>query len=324
MAVLEKLHRRHKDIGFLVIAIWKLLRAVLCVLVALWALAGLQLVSPEKSDAHTFWSWFRWMQVGGSHRFVQNFLVRHGFVQEGSMMMICIGFAAYSVKLFIEGFGLWFEKAWAPYLVIFFTTAFIPYELYQLVQNPTTFSWQFALVINLIVVGYLAFRLVQTKTGDTARQLRVLSRMKLFYASVASLAVVSFLDYISGSEFFFFIFYIIPVVLYAWYSNLTETVITSVVCGFVWWFTDWVGGHHYAHPWFGYWNAFACFLSFSAVGFALNVVRRHEESLRKATQQYLEALEEIRTLKARLNALTPQAPPDKSEGRERVGHPTTL
>ncbi len=315
MAVLEKIHRRHKDLGFLTIAIWKLARGVLFVLVALWALAGIHENSPESAHPHAIWRWIHWMHLGGSHQFIRSFLVRHGFVQERSMELICLVSGLYSVKLFIEGFGLWFEKAWAPYLVIVLATAFIPAEIYELVKQPTVY-WQATLVVNLIVVGYLAFRLVQAQTADMARQLRVLSRMKLFYASIASLAVVSFLDYVTGSEFSFFVFYIIPVVLYAWYSTLPATLIASVICAVVWLFTDWAGGHHYAHSWFGYWNAFVCFLSYSAIGFALNIVRRYEESLRKATRQYLDALEEIRVLKARLNDAAHQGPPEKTENRE--------
>ncbi len=321
MDALEKLHRRHQDLGFLAIAIWKLMRAVMCVMVALWALAGVHLNCPEEAHSHTVWCWIHWMQIGGSHRFVQDFLVKRQILQAHSMELICAVSAAYAIKLFIEGFGLWFEKKWAPYLVITLTTAFIPYEIYSLVKTPSL-SWQVALVINLVVVGYLAFRLVQAQMSDKARQLRVLSRMKLLYASVICLAGVSFLDCVTGSEFFFFVFYVIPVVLYAWYSRLSETVAAAVVCGVVWWFTDLASGHHYVHQWFGYWNAFVCFLCFSVIGFALNVVRRHEESLRRATRQYLDALEEIRALKAMLNQAQAQGTTAKTENGNDGHHPT--
>jgi uncharacterized membrane protein (DUF2068 family) len=322
MPVLEKVHRQHKDLGFLMIAIWKLGRAVLFVGVALWALAGVHENCPETAVCHTIGRWLHWLRLGGSHEFVREFLIRHGIMQERSMELICTVSGVYSLKLFIEGFGLWFETKWAPYLVITLTTAFIPAEIYGVARQPS-WSWQAALVVNLVVVGYLAFRLVQTSMGDKARQLRVLSRMKLFYASVASLATVSFLDYVTGSEFFFFLFYVIPVALYAWYSNLRTTVAAAMISGIVWWFTDWAGGHHYPHQWFGYWNAFVCFLSFTAVGFALNVIRRHEDSLRKSTRQYLDALEEIRMLKAQLNQAVPQGPAANTEGREGDRHRTS-
>ena len=312
MAVLDKIHRRHKDLGFLMIAVWKLMRGVFLVGVALWASAGIYETSSEDATSHFFWRWVHWQHLAGSHQFVREFLVRHGIMQEGSMKWICLFSGVYSIKLFIEGFGLWFEKVWAPYLVVILTTAFIPVEIYKLAMQPTV-PVQVALVLNFIVVGYLAFRLVQATMADKARQLKVLSRLKLFYSSVGGLAVISFLDYITGSEFFFFVFYVIPVALYAWYSNLAATVTAAFVCAVAWWFADWVGGHHYAHCWFGYWNAFVCFLSFSVFGFALNVVRRHEELQRQAARQYLDALEEIRLLKARLDALSPELPAGKKE-----------
>ncbi len=56
-----------------------------------------------------------------------------------------------------EGVGLAMRRRWAEYLTVIATGILIPYEAYEVVLHPTLFKVG-ALLLNLAVVGYLAYR----------------------------------------------------------------------------------------------------------------------------------------------------------------------
>jgi uncharacterized membrane protein (DUF2068 family) len=66
----------------------------------------------------------------------------------------------YAALLITEAVGLWFEFAWAAYLVIVSTSFFLPFEAYEL-RDGVTPAKAALLVVNLAIVGYLIARLKQ-------------------------------------------------------------------------------------------------------------------------------------------------------------------
>jgi len=73
----------------------------------------------------------------------------------------------YASELYIEGVGLWFNQAWAKYLVVIATGFFIPEEGYACIQH---FSWgRFSiLLINIAVLVYVIMVLCQKKQLNRA------------------------------------------------------------------------------------------------------------------------------------------------------------
>ncbi|MGZ4256676.1 MAG: DUF2127 domain-containing protein [Gaiellaceae bacterium] len=64
----------------------------------------------------------------------------------------------YGLLELVEGTGLWLDQLWAEYLTVIATSLLIPFELYELVQRPSV--WKAGgVVVNLTIVGYLAFLL---------------------------------------------------------------------------------------------------------------------------------------------------------------------
>lgn len=63
----------------------------------------------------------------------------------------------YGVLQGIEGIGLWNGLRWAEYLAAVVTSAFIPLEIYELVDRPTLLK-ALALVVNVFVVIYLVYK----------------------------------------------------------------------------------------------------------------------------------------------------------------------
>lgn len=151
----------------MVIAVMKLVRGVLLVVVALWALASLHGYSPPEEHSPAVRWCINHLFAVGNHRFIHQFLVDRGVMRERNLELVCLVASLYSLKLFVEGIGLWLEKVWAPYLTICLTSVFIPVEIHELIRRITGPRLT-VLGINLLVVGYLVYRLRQMKAARRA------------------------------------------------------------------------------------------------------------------------------------------------------------
>jgi len=71
--------------------------------------------------------------------------------------LLAIGAIAYALLEGTEGVGLAMRRRWAEYLTVLATSALIPFEAYEVIHKVTLFRVG-ALLLNLAVVGYLAYR----------------------------------------------------------------------------------------------------------------------------------------------------------------------
>lgn len=75
----------------------------------------------------------------------------------GHTTVLAIGAFAYAALEGTEGVGLAMRRRWAEYLTVIATGVLIPFEAYEVVHKVTLFRVG-ALLLNLAVVGYLAYR----------------------------------------------------------------------------------------------------------------------------------------------------------------------
>ena len=71
--------------------------------------------------------------------------------------LLAISAMVYAALEATEGVGLAMRRRWAEYLTVIATGILIPYEAYEVIMHPTLFKVG-ALLLNLAVVGYLAYR----------------------------------------------------------------------------------------------------------------------------------------------------------------------
>ncbi len=71
--------------------------------------------------------------------------------------VLAIGAIAYALLEGTEGVGLAMRRRWAEYLTVIATSILIPYEVYEVINHATLFRVG-ALLLNVAVVGYLAYR----------------------------------------------------------------------------------------------------------------------------------------------------------------------
>lgn len=91
--------------------------------------------------------------------------------------------------------------------------------------------------------------------------------------SLMVLALIGWLDYITGYEFGFFIFYFIPVAISAWYCGLVSGIEIAVASAIVWYLSDKYTYHPYSHSYFIYWEMFMRLLSFLTTALTLSRIR---------------------------------------------------
>lgn len=84
------------------------------------------------------------------HRFVQYLHQLHAH----ELKIAAVLAIGYGMLELVEGVGLWLDQLWAEYLVVIATSLLIPFELYELVRQPS--PWKAGgILVNVLIVLYL-------------------------------------------------------------------------------------------------------------------------------------------------------------------------
>ncbi len=146
--------RESESAGLLrVIAIFKFIKAM--TLVGTGS-AALELLNPTVVDFLNAWA--DALPHGAEQHVALHVL---GWLTGLSPLRIkALGLGAFVVAglFFTEGIGLWFRKRWAEWLTTIATASLIPVEIWELFAH-TTLPKALALALNVLVVGYLIFRI---------------------------------------------------------------------------------------------------------------------------------------------------------------------
>jgi uncharacterized membrane protein (DUF2068 family) len=151
--------RKHRDVGFIIIGVFKLVKGILLLALA-WSLI-------HKDTAEVIRYWAHMFQVDTDSKFVQHWLVEVGLVQQRDLALVVTTSLFYSALLSTEGIGLLLQKVWAEYLTSIITASFIPIEIYAVARHSTV-PRIVLLLVNILVVAYLMFRLGQRKNTPAA------------------------------------------------------------------------------------------------------------------------------------------------------------
>lgn len=92
-------------------------------------------------------------------------------------------------------------------------------------------------------------------------------------ASLGALLSIGWLDYITGYEFGFFIFYFIPVAIAAWYCGPKDGICIAIASAVCWYLSDRFTHHPYSHAYFVYWEMFMRLISFLTTSMTLSKIR---------------------------------------------------
>ncbi|MGH7869645.1 MAG: hypothetical protein ACREP9_18955 [Candidatus Dormibacteraceae bacterium] len=98
-------------------------------------------------------------------------------------------------------------------------------------------------------------------------------QLKVIAASLANLLVFSYVVYLAGYNFLFFIFFFIPVSLCGWYLGRLSVVSMAILSGVSWCVVDILSNHDYPSELIRYANTVICFLAFAIIGLLLQRLR---------------------------------------------------
>ncbi len=77
---------------------------------------------------------------------------------------------------------------------------------------------------------------------------------QIFFAGIFLVPVLGVLDYLTGAEISFSIFYLLPIYLVAWYVGRWPAIFVSCLAAIVWFSAELFAGAVYTHPLIPFWN----------------------------------------------------------------------
>jgi signal transduction histidine kinase len=98
-------------------------------------------------------------------------------------------------------------------------------------------------------------------------------RVSILAGATVLLAAITWIDYLTGYEFGFFIFYFIPVSLVAWYGSGRGGVAFACLAGACWYLSDRLSPPHYSNALLIYWETFMRLVSFLTTAVTLSHIR---------------------------------------------------
>lgn len=124
------------------------------------------------------------------------------------------------------------------------------------------------------------------------------SPSKILWVSFLLILLIAGVDYLTGDELSFSIFYLLPVILSAWYVSYAYSYTVSVMSAIAWFLIDNTSGEKYSYFVIPYWNAFVRFGFFIIVA---SLIRRLHKALKTlevlAQQDGLTGIMNARTFK---------------------------
>ncbi|HZS08694.1 MAG TPA: DUF2127 domain-containing protein [Blastocatellia bacterium] len=145
--------KNNHSTGLKLIAIFKLVKGVLLLVVGIGALALI-----HRDVAQLAMNLVSSLHVDADNRHLHGLLVKLGLINSRRLEELSIGTFFYSALLLTEGIGLLLRKRWAEYLTVIATASFIPLEVYELIRR-ISFARIVVFGINIAIVWYLVVRL---------------------------------------------------------------------------------------------------------------------------------------------------------------------
>jgi uncharacterized membrane protein (DUF2068 family) len=140
-------HRHNK--GLVLIAVYKLLQALLFVAIGVGALRLL-----HKDIDDVLMQIAKNLRFNTESRFVDFILDRASLLNDPILRRIGLAAFCYAGVGILEGIGLYLEKVWAEYLTLLITASFLPFEIHEIMRR-FTMARVALLVVNILVFLYL-------------------------------------------------------------------------------------------------------------------------------------------------------------------------
>jgi hypothetical protein len=116
--------------------------------------------------------------------------------------------------------------------------------------------------------------------------------------TVTGVLLLGLVDWLTGYELNFFVFYFIPISVGAWYIGLGASVTLAVLSALVWFGADVMSGNTQSSNIYAVWNTMVRLLSFLAIGWSVSKMRDALDRERDKAETLDRLLSEVKVLEA--------------------------
>ncbi len=116
----------------------------------------------------------------------------------------------------------------------------------------------------------------------------------VFTGCLVLLILFGWVDYITGYEMGFFVFYSLPVGLAAWYLGQWPGVGIALGASLTWWLADYLAGQRYSSTFYVYWNTAIHFGSFLINAVAIAKIKKTIDQRHRLADDLANTREQLR------------------------------
>ena len=117
-----------------------------------------------------------------------------------------------------------------------------------------------------------------------------------FLASTVGVCLLGLVDYATGYEVGFFVFYFLPIAAAAWTLGPLHGYVVALLSATVWLAADWYAGHQYRHLAIAVWETGIRLLAFLVIAYTVATIQALLVKERQITDELRAALRQVKTL----------------------------
>lgn len=114
--------------------------------------------------------------------------------------------------------------------------------------------------------------------------------------AVMIVPALGMIDWVTGYELNFFVFYFLPVSMGAWFLGFIAAVSLAVLSAGAWFGADVLTGHVYTSHVYFVWNTMVRLVAFLAIGWCISKIRQLLDRERESAQSLRRSLSQIKVL----------------------------
>ena len=112
----------------------------------------------------------------------------------------------------------------------------------------------------------------------------IMPRWLILLISLLLLCIIGAIDFLTGTEISFSVFYLLPVVLVSWYGERRSGYVICVLAAVTWFAIERISDQTYSQEWIAYWNAGVRLIFFLLTAYLLSEIKLHLDQEHKLSR----------------------------------------